>query len=185
MLSAIKLAVFLATSAVIVRFSWRSMRSPLHHGFYRFFAWELLTALLVMNIQYAFHGPGNAYQFIAKACYLASLLLSIHGFRLLGTVGKPDHARPDPTLFWVEKTTVLVTVGAYRYVRHPLYGSLIFMTIGVYLEAPTVWAGALALPAALFLIASAKVEEYENLQFFGNSYREYMKRTKMFIPFVI
>jgi protein-S-isoprenylcysteine O-methyltransferase Ste14 len=35
-----------------------------------------------------------------------------------------------------------------------------------------------------FLIATAKVEEVENLSKFGADYAAYMKTTKMFIPFL-
>ncbi len=38
--------------------------------------------------------------------------------------------------------------------------------------------------ATAFLVATAKVEEAENILFFGTSYHAYIKRTKMFIPFV-
>lgn len=185
MQNVIKLVVFLATSAVIVRFSCPSMRSIRYHGFYRFFVWEFLSALIVLNVQYSFHRPAGAYQIISKFFLIVSLLLAIDGFHLLRKVGQPDGRRSDPTLFWVEKTTVLVSVGAYRYIRHPLYSSLIFLTMGTYLESPTPMAGALAFLALLSLVTAAKVEEHENIQYFGASYREYMKRTKMFIPFVI
>jgi protein-S-isoprenylcysteine O-methyltransferase Ste14 len=40
------------------------------------------------------------------------------------------------------------------------------------------------LAATLFLLATAKVEESENVRYFGTAYAEYMKRTKMFIPFL-
>jgi protein-S-isoprenylcysteine O-methyltransferase Ste14 len=38
--------------------------------------------------------------------------------------------------------------------------------------------------ATLFLIATAKADERECIRFFGVSYQEYMKRTKMFIPYI-
>ena len=36
--------------------------------------------------------------------------------------------------------------------------------------------------ATLFLIATARADEAECIPYFGQSYREYMKKTKMFIP---
>jgi protein-S-isoprenylcysteine O-methyltransferase Ste14 len=42
----------------------------------------------------------------------------------------------------------------------------------------------LALAATIFLILTAKREEIENIEYFGEKYREYMKSTKMFIPSV-
>jgi protein-S-isoprenylcysteine O-methyltransferase Ste14 len=40
----------------------------------------------------------------------------------------------------------------------------------------------LVLVATAFLLATAKVEEAENLQKFGEDYAAYMKATKRFIP---
>jgi protein-S-isoprenylcysteine O-methyltransferase Ste14 len=42
----------------------------------------------------------------------------------------------------------------------------------------------LALAATLFLVATARIEEAEDVRFFGAAYQEYMKQTKMFIPFL-
>jgi protein-S-isoprenylcysteine O-methyltransferase Ste14 len=43
----------------------------------------------------------------------------------------------------------------------------------------------LALGATLFLVATARIEEAENVRFFGPSYSEYVKQTKMFIPYLL
>ncbi|MBW2258305.1 MAG: hypothetical protein JRI25_27415 [Deltaproteobacteria bacterium] len=45
-------------------------------------------------------------------------------------------------------------------------------------------AGTLAVAATVFLVATAKIEERENIRFFGAPYQQYMKGTKMFIPFM-
>jgi protein-S-isoprenylcysteine O-methyltransferase Ste14 len=83
-----------------------------------------------------------------------------------------------------EKTTSLVTVGAYRYIRHPLYSSLLFLAWGVFFKNPS-WPGAiLAVTATLFLVMTARMEEAEDVRFFGPAYQAYMKQTKMFIPFL-
>jgi len=55
---------------------------------------------------------------------------------------------------------------------------------GAFLKFPS-WLGVgLAFVATLFLNAAAKAEELENVRYFGEEYREYMKTTKRFIPFV-
>ena len=47
------------------------------------------------------------------------------------------------------------------------------------------WIGtALAVVASLFLTLTARTEEAENIRFFGAAYEDYMKRTKMFVPFL-
>ncbi len=85
----------------------------------------------------------------------------------------------------LEDTTVLVEVGAYRYIRHPLYASLFLLGWGAFLKDTTLLAGALAVAASAFLVATAKVEEKLNLEKFGSGYVAYMKRTKMFIPYLL
>jgi protein-S-isoprenylcysteine O-methyltransferase Ste14 len=39
--------------------------------------------------------------------------------------------------------------------------------------------------ASVFLVLTARVEERENLRYFGEAYREYMQHSRMFIPFVL
>jgi protein-S-isoprenylcysteine O-methyltransferase Ste14 len=45
--------------------------------------------------------------------------------------------------------------------------------------------GVLALVACGFLLAAVYAEEAENLRYFGEKYRVYMKRTKRFLPFIL
>jgi protein-S-isoprenylcysteine O-methyltransferase Ste14 len=77
-----------------------------------------------------------------------------------------------------------VTVGAFRYIRHPLYSSLLFLAWGVFFKHPS-WVGLfLAGIATFFLTMTARIEEAENMAFFGTAYESYMKQTRMFIPFL-
>ena len=47
------------------------------------------------------------------------------------------------------------------------------------------WLGILlAVITTILLIITAKKEEIENIQYFGKKYQEYMKLTKMFVPFI-
>ncbi len=80
---------------------------------------------------------------------------------------------------------MLVTGGTYRFIRHPMYSSLLFLAWGAFLKAFS-WSGGLAATVAtLSLIATAKVEERENVRYFGAAYAEYIKRSKMFVPFLL
>ena len=40
---------FVMLSAVLVGISWRTLGNPRSHGFYRFFAWEAMALMLVLN----------------------------------------------------------------------------------------------------------------------------------------
>jgi protein-S-isoprenylcysteine O-methyltransferase Ste14 len=180
----LKLIIFVVASAGIIYVSRASLRSLGSHGFYRFFAWEAILALVLRNLDYWFHEPFSLTQIVSWLCLCLSLFLVIHGIQLLRMIGKPDFRRNDTSLIGMEKTTTLVTVGAYRYIRHPLYSSLLFLAWGVFLKSPSWLGGSLAIAATAFLTATAKVEETENTHYFGSAYREYMKQTKMFIPFL-
>jgi protein-S-isoprenylcysteine O-methyltransferase Ste14 len=79
----------------------------------------------------------------------------------------------------------LVTEGVYRYIRHPLYSSLLFLGWGIFFKRPSCLVGLFALVASAFLVLTARVEEGENIRYFGEVYQEYMKHTKMFVPFVL
>ena len=56
---------------------------------------------------------------------------------------------------------------------------------GVFFKGTDLASGVLAVSATAFLVATARYEEGFNLKRLGGAYAEYMKRTKMFIPFVI
>lgn len=79
----------------------------------------------------------------------------------------------------------LVTTGVYRYIRHPQYTGLLILSIGMIIEWATL-PMLLLFPVMLFMyVRLAKREERDMLNEFGDDYREYMKKTKMFIPFVV
>jgi protein-S-isoprenylcysteine O-methyltransferase Ste14 len=179
-----KAIVFIVASVGIAWVSRASLRNFLSHGFYRFFAWEATLALILLNLDYWFYEPFSMHQIIAWLLLIVSLFLVIHGVQLLRMVGKPDSKRDDPSLLGMEKTTELVKVGAYRYIRHPLYSSLLFLSWGVFFKNLSWVAVFLALISTFALTMTARMEETENVQFFGLAYQDYMKRTRMFIPFL-
>jgi len=180
----IKIAVFVLASAGLLWLSWSSLHTVRAHGFYRFFAWESILGLALLNINYWFHEPFSAHQWVSWTFLIICSYLVVHGALLLYGRGKPSRERDDPTLVGIEKTTRLVTDGIYRYIRHPLYSSLLFLTWGAFFKHPAPVPLGLAVIATCCLIMTARKEEAENLRYFGASYQNYMKRTKMFVPFL-
>jgi protein-S-isoprenylcysteine O-methyltransferase Ste14 len=168
---------FIAVSTGIGYISRKSLFKPRSHGFFRFFAVEFIFLLILINAEHWFHTPFSTIQIASWSLLVLSLLVAWHGFCLLHTSGR---ARDG-----IENTTILVRRGAYRYVRHPLYSSLILFGWGVFLKNATLLSTFLALVASVFLIATARAEEAENVQKFGDDYVAYMKKTKMFIPSII
>lgn len=109
---------------------------------------------------------------------VAASLLRRHCFRMLGesftgaVVVRPRQA--------------IVERGAYRLVRHPSYTAAALMITGIGLALAN-WAGLFALVVAVAIAYGyrVQVEERALLATLGDPYREYMSRTKRFIPFVV
>ena len=172
-----KLIVFAIVSSGITWYSWPYLRKPDSHGFYRFFAFESILGLLLLNVNYWFDQPFSALQIISWILLCLSIVLVIPGFYLLHQLGKPKDGIVD--------TTVLVKAGIYKYIRHPLYGSLLFLSWGIFLKSVSPLSGGLVLVATVFVVATARVEEAENIQKFGEAYIAYIKTSKRFLPFLI
>lgn len=181
----LRAALFVAASIAILKLSWRSLKDRRTHGFYRFFAFELLLALLLLNAPLWFRDPFCARQIAAWLLGVVSIGLAVEGFRLLWVVGRPALVAAPGTNLAFENTTRLVTVGAYRWIRHPLYASLLALAWGAYLKNPPGFASvALTVGTSGFLAATALAEERENALRFGPPYSDYMKRTWRFVPFL-
>jgi len=171
-------------SLPVIILSWRTLLNFKSHGFYRFFSWECILWLLITNLRYWFDDPFGIQQIISWIFLLVSVYLVIAGAVLLKNAGKPDKQRDEKTLFQFEKTSELIEIGIFRYIRHPLYASLLFLTWGILLKHPAGMALITALTSTLFLFLTAIFDEQECILFFGEKYKDYMKRTKRFIPFV-
>ena len=180
----IPIAIFALLSVPIVWVSRRSLLHPTAHGFYRFFAFEAILALLVLNVPHWFAHPFGVRQLASWILLSMSVIFVVWGFVLLRRLGgfRPS-AEASPAFEW-EKTGHLVTTGIYRYIRHPMYSSLLFLAWGALLKSVSLGTLVLAGGAMLALTATAKVEEAENVARFGQEYRDYMKQTRRFIPFV-
>jgi protein-S-isoprenylcysteine O-methyltransferase Ste14 len=104
-----------------------------------------------------------------------------------------------PVLWWIEATLgknfntylhireghTLVTGGPYRWVRHPMYTSvLIFVTAVTLISANALIALPLVVAVSVGLILWKRIQREEALMIeqFGDEYREYMKRTGRFLP---
>ena len=178
-----KLYVFTIATVLLTYISRASFRKRGSHGFYRFFAWECILLLFLLNVEVWFVTPFSWHQLTAWTLLFASLVPLVFGVRSLRTRGQPTEERAgDSSLLAFEKTTSLVTTGVYAYIRHPLYSALLLLTWGIFFKAPGLFAGSVAVAATGFLMSTAKADERECLQFFGDDYRSYMQKTERFIP---
>ena len=83
-----------------------------------------------------------------------------------------------------EATTELMTSGPYAVVRHPLYSGLLLAIAGSAIGQSVFWLLPMLVYGPLFIL-TARREERSLLEQFPDSYRAYMKRTKMLLPFVL
>lgn len=173
----VRLIVFIILSVGLVIWSWKSLRNRQVHGFYRFFTFELLLALILVNVGSWFTAPFSIAQIVSWILLLGSIAMAIQGFYLLHAVGRPKQG--------IEDTTILVKTGVYKYIRHPLYSSLILLGLGAFLKEISLLSTALVILATIFSVMMAMVEEKENLKRFGKEYVSYMKSTKRFLPSLV
>lgn len=179
-----KIIIFTIFSIVIVIVSWRTLLNIKTHGFYRFISWECIAWLLSSNYKVWFIDPFSNRQLFSWILLLISVYFVISGVIMMKKMGNQDKNRDKNTLYEFEKTTELVNQGIFKYIRHPLYSSLLFLTWGILLKNPTPQLLIVSFISTVFLYFTAIWDEKECKVFFGEKYIEYMKRTKRFIPFI-
>ncbi|HEY5533893.1 MAG TPA: methyltransferase [Ignavibacteria bacterium] len=180
-----KLIVFGILSLPLIIISWRTLFNIKSHGFYRFFSEECIIWLLINNCKFWFDNPFSVKQIFSWVFLIFSVYLVITGVILMKKTGKQVKNRYEKTLYQFEKTSELIDKGIFKYIRHPLYSSLLFLTWGIFLKNTTDLLLFITVLSTAFLYLTAIFDEKECIKFFGEKYSEYMKRSKMFIPFII
>lgn len=175
-MSAFWIAV-LAGTAALALFSWHfSIRAERYHGIARFFAFESILVLLLLNAKFWFRDPWSFPHVLSWLFLFGSIPPVVWGAVVLIKTGRPKGQ--------LENTTRLVTSGIYRWIRHPIYASAGALGLGVYFKDVTGTTSALAAVLLLSVVATAVVEEKELRAKFGPEYAAYSETTKRFIPFV-
>lgn len=184
-LSLKNIIIFCLASTVIAAFSWRSLHNPKCHGFYRFFAFEIILFLILINFPFWFLPASSPALMISWILLTVSILFVVLGFIQLRHVGGHRPREDAPENYSFENTTNLVTTGIYKYIRHPMYSSLLLLAWGAYLKHVSVIGTIAVVLATLTLIVAVKIEERENKIYFGSDYQSYINKTRLFIPFIL
>jgi protein-S-isoprenylcysteine O-methyltransferase Ste14 len=179
------LIIFGILSVAIFSLSWRTLLKLNSHGFYRFFSWECIAWLMSANYLFWFKDPFQFKQIVSWILLIISVYVVIAGVLMLKKHGKPDNVKRDKELYQFESTSKLVTTGIYKFIRHPLYSSLLFLTWGILFKNATLPLLIISLISTFFLFITAWFDEKECIAFFGEDYKVYMKKTKRFIPFIV
>jgi len=176
--------IFLLGSLGFIYLSRRSLTNPSSHGFPRFMAFEGILGLGVLNVPSWFEEPFSLAQIISWVLLLGSAYLIISAIWTLRKYGKPDQTIEDSSRIALEKTTQLVIIGPYKFIRHPMYASLLYLAWGIFLKQISSLSTALVTLVSLTLLLTAVYEERENLRIFGDEYVQYTQRTKRFFPYL-
>jgi protein-S-isoprenylcysteine O-methyltransferase Ste14 len=185
MLQTVTWALAAFGAAWVLWISRRNLLRPASHGFWRLWAFLAILALVPPAVPHWFEHPFGARQLLSWLLLFGSIVPVVLGTTALRRLGRPTAPAADSELFAFEQTSALVADGIYRFIRHPMYASLLYLAWGTALKTLSMPSVALALVATSALIATAKVEERENLARFGAAYRDYMKSTTLFIPFLL
>lgn len=180
----IKILIFVALTLFFVIVSRRSLLNVKSHGFYRFFAWEGISWLIAGTYSCWFKDFNSTHQLVSWFLLTISGFLIIDSLILLNRLGKPGDRTDENELFRLEKTTQLIDVGLYKYIRHPMYDSLLLLTWGLFFKCINLELLFVALFSAIMIVIAALVEEKECISYFGDQYKNYMTRSKKFIPYV-
>jgi protein-S-isoprenylcysteine O-methyltransferase Ste14 len=113
-------------------------------------------------------------------------LLSIGGVVCLGGLGLNRWGRTYLGKYFVESTEIqedhiLINTGPYRYIRHPIYSSLMTIATGLLLVNPSIWMGLATIYAYIdFSLAARRDEKLLSEELPG--YAQYMTQTPRFFP---
>ena len=83
----------------------------------------------------------------------------------------------------IHKNSRMITKGPYKFIRHPMYTSVLMITLAWVLNSPTILRSVIWIALLVDLISKLKYEE----KLLTNRYQEYLdyqKRTKGLIPFI-
>lgn len=170
--------ILLGGTVFIILFSWfLSIKYKRYHGIARFFAFESVFILVLLNVRIWFVNPFSFKQIISWILMLGSIYVVVSGYLLLKRKGKPTRN--------FENTSLLVKSGIYGYIRHPLYLSIFLLGTGIVLKDPAPLQVVLGFINLVAVYITARIEENEMISKFGNEYKVYMTETKMFIPYIL
>jgi protein-S-isoprenylcysteine O-methyltransferase Ste14 len=142
---------------------------------------RLIVAVVALVLLRVFRGDALAVhspivQALGALLFVCGLALAVWARVYLGrNWGMPMTRKDEPEL---------VTLGPYRFVRHPIYSGILLAVLGTALATEIYWLIAAGLMGSYF-IYSARVEERLMADSFPTTYPSYRAKTKMLIPFVL
>jgi len=149
-------------------------RAQMKHKSYSYLLVSLqFIFIAILLIEHGFHTPNN----FALLIFLLGCGFGLYTIRHnpLGNF----NITPE-----IKENASLITTGAYRYIRHPMYFSVLVMMLGVVVSKPTLLS--LFIYVLLVVTLFLKAQKEETLWMEQSSeYKNYMQQTKKIIPFIL
>jgi len=172
-----ELIVFLSGAAGLAFVFRRYLTRPGRHEFWRLWAFVGLLGLACLSARSWFVDSARPGQLLSWIVLALSAGVAVVAGRHLRRGGRPERG--------IEPTTVLVTDGVYRYLRHPLYLSLLLLAAGIWLKSVSWVSTGVAAATFLAIGQTIRTEENELMAQFGEAYSEYRARVKAILPWLV
>jgi protein-S-isoprenylcysteine O-methyltransferase Ste14 len=149
--------------------------------------WRVVIALFViLFVHYNRSGALSFFRFSFQSFFsflIPGSVLTLIG--LFGAVWARFHlGRNWSGYVTYKEDQTLITTGPYRFVRHPIYTSMILMFIGTILYYGSLFVSIFLIILTIDFVLRTKKEEEIMTRLFGEKYTDYMKRTKRLIPLI-
>ncbi len=124
--------------------------------------------------------PDNIFiQIIGLTLLVLGIVIAVSARISLGTNWTQSYD------YQIKKNHELVSKGIYQCIRHPIYLSVILAYTGGLIISQTYLFIVFLIILSIWAYSHGKREEKILLKQFGGNYHDYMKKTKMLIPFII
>lgn len=134
----------------------------------------IISIFQVGTLEY--DSENQIYRMIGLAFYLIFSWIQIWAFKSLGDNYSQDIA--------IKKSHSLVTKGPFKVIRHPQYLSQILMDLGGAAATLSFVLAPLAIIQIPFLFMRAMLEDQLLEKHFGDTFRNYKKKSGQFLPFI-
>jgi hypothetical protein len=109
-MNVVEILILLVGTVVLVILTWTvSLRAGRHHGIFRFFSFESILILALLNWRWWFAHPFSATQIASWILLCGSILPAVAGYRSLHRHGRAKDG--------FENTQILVQTGIYSQIR--------------------------------------------------------------------
>ncbi len=143
----------------------------------KLYSYTLVTSQFVLIGILLFHSKSIFSSFLALFIFMCGAIIGIYA--LWTNNLKNINIIPE-----IKEDAVLITTGAYTYIRHPMYFSVLVMMLGVVVLEWSLFKTLLYVLLTMVLLLKAKKEEMLWIEK-SEAYKDYRKKTKSIIPFVV